>query len=177
VVTGLIFLLRSFGVAYNEVVVALLDRPGAVASLRRFALWMAGLTTLGLLVITATPLSSFWFVRVSALPPALATLAQRGLWVGFLLPALAVLQSWYQGAILHSRRTAGISEAVVIFLVVSVIILITGVLWGRAGGLYIGLAALLASTLAQTAWLWLRSRPAIQSAEEVFSHASGRSTG
>jgi hypothetical protein len=177
VVTGLIFLLRSFGVAYNEVVVALLDRPGAVASLRLFALWMAGLTTLGLLVITATPLSSFWFVRVSALPPALATLAQRGLWVGFLLPALAVLQSWYQGAILHSRRTAGISEAVVIFLVVSVIILITGVLWGRAGGLYIGLAALLASTLAQTAWLWLRSRPAIQSAEEVFSHASGRSTG
>lgn len=171
VVTGLIFLLRSFGVAYNEVVVALLDQPGAVASLRRFALWMAGLTTFTLLVITATPLSTFWFVRVSALPPALATLAQRGLWVGFLLPALSVLQSWFQGAILHSRRTAGLSEAVVVYLAVSVATLLAGVLWGRAGGLYIGLAALLASTLAQTAWLWLRSRPAIRAAEEVVSRA------
>jgi hypothetical protein len=142
-----------------------------VASLRRFALWMAGLTTLALLVITATPLSTFWFVQVSALPPALATLAQRGLWVGCLLPGLAVFQSWFQGAILHSRRTSGISEAVVVYLVVSVATLVAGVLLDKADGLYIGLAALLAGTLAQTAWLWLRSRPAIRTAEEVLTSA------
>ena len=132
---------------------------------------MAGLTTLALLVIAATPLSSFWFLRITALSPALATLAQRGLWIGLLLPALSVFQSWYQGAILHSRRTAGISEAVVVYLLVSVATLVAGVLWGEAGGLYIGLAALLTGMLAQTAWLWLRSRPAIRAAEATVNRA------
>jgi hypothetical protein len=169
VVTGLIFLLRSFGIAYNEVVVALLDRPNAAASLRRFAHWMAALTTLALFVIAATPLSTFWFVRVSALPPELASLAQRGLWIGLLLPALAVYQSWFQGAILHSRRTSPISEAVVVYLIVSVALLAAGVLSGNAVGLYVGLAALLAGTAAQTAWLWLRGQPALRAAEREFS--------
>ena len=36
VVTGLIFMLRSLGIAFNEVVVALLDEPGAAPALRRF---------------------------------------------------------------------------------------------------------------------------------------------
>ncbi len=171
VVTGLLFLLRSFGVAYNEVVVALLDRPGAAADLRRFAVWMAVMTSLALLVITATPLSTFWFLRVSALPPGLASMAQRGLWVGFLLPALSVLQSWFQGAILHSRRTAGISEAVVAYLVVSVTTLVAGVLWGEANGLYVGLAAMLAGSLAQTAWLYQRSRAAVRAARGAVSGA------
>ena len=37
VVSGLIFMLRSPGIAFNEVVVALLDRPRSSASLWRFA--------------------------------------------------------------------------------------------------------------------------------------------
>ena len=172
VVTGLIFLLRSFGVAYNEVVVALLDRPNAAAGLRRFAHWMAVLTTLALFVIAATPLSTFWFLRCTALPPDLASLAQRGLWIGLLLPALAVYQSWFQGAILHHRHTAPISEAVVVYLLVSVALVAAGVLSGNAVGLYVGLAALLAGAAAQTAWLWLRGRPALRAAEREFSATS-----
>lgn len=50
VVSGLAFMFRSMGFAYNEVVVALLDHPGSTALLRRFANLLAVITTLGLIL-------------------------------------------------------------------------------------------------------------------------------
>lgn len=163
VVSGLIFMLRSLGIAYNEVVVALLDEPRSSYSLRRFAALLAMLTTLLLLVVAATPLAIIWFGRVSALTPPLTALAHRGLWIALLIPGLNVLQSWYQGAIVHGRHTRGITEAVAIFLLTSSVILWAGVTWGQTAGLYIGLAAFAVSSLMQTAWLWYRSRPLMRS--------------
>lgn len=164
VVTGLIFMVRGLGIAFNEVVVALLDEPGARRALRRFTLLLVLSTTAILIVATATPLSRFWLQRVSALPADLADMARLGLWVALPLPALSALQSWYQGAILHSRRTRGITESVAIFLLTSAAILVAGVAWGRVTGLYVGLAALVSSTATQTAWLWWRARPALAGA-------------
>ena len=69
VVTGLIFMLRSLGIAFNEVVVALLDEPGAAPALRRFTGILAAGTTLALVAIAATPVAPWWFSRVSALSP------------------------------------------------------------------------------------------------------------
>ena len=176
VVSGLIFLLRSMGVAYNEVVVALLDEPQAAGNLRRFALGLAALSTVPLLLLVTTPLSGFWFGRIAALPPDLAALARSALWISILMPALSVMQSWYQGAILHGRRTRGITEAVVIYLLVSVIVLVAGVAWGRADGLLVALAAMFLSMLAQTVWLGLRSRPAIRTvmAERICKYCRFR---
>ena len=161
VVSGLVFMLRSFGIAYNEVVVALLDEFKAAKSLWNFALLMIISTTAAWLLIMATPLSEFWFQIVSALPASLATIAQISIWITLPMPALAVLQSWYQGAILHSRKTRGITEAVVIYLFFNVLTLILGVIWGRVIGLYIGLASFVLSTFIQTVWLWYRSKHAI----------------
>ena len=159
VVTGLIFMLRSPGTAYNEVVVALLDEPRSSHSLRRFAGWLEGLSTMALLLLAATPLAPFYFQTISALSPHLAEIARAGMWLALPLPALTVLQSWYQGAILHGRRTRAITEAVIIFLVASAVTLTAGVIWGQAIGLYIGLASLTISTFLQTIWLRIRSRP------------------
>jgi len=162
VVSGFIFLLRSLGYAYNEVVIALLDEPRAAHNLRRFMAFLATLTTGLLLVIAATPLARFWFGRVSALDPRLATLARSGLWIALPVPGLTALQSWYQGLIVHSRRTRGITEAVVVYLLASGAILWAGVTWGQMTGLYVGLAAVGTGRLAQTAWLWHRSHPAMR---------------
>lgn len=162
VVSSFVFLFRSVGVAYNEVVVALLDEPGSSTSLRRFTAWLALATSVGLLVIAATPLSSLWFGQVIGLRPELAELGRQGLWLAIPMPGLAVLQSWYQGAILHGRRTRGISEAVAIYLAAVALLLWAGVAWGRLPGLFIALAAMTLSMAAQTAWLWQRSRPVMQ---------------
>jgi hypothetical protein len=161
VVTGLVFMLRSFGIAYNEVVVALLDEFKAAKPLWHFAVYLILITTGAWLLIMATPLSNFWFQTVSALPVNLATLAQLGIWITLPMPALAVLQSWFQGAILHSQKTKGITEAVVIYLFFNILTLVLGVLWGRVIGLYVGLASFVLSTFIQTIWLWVRSKQAI----------------
>ncbi|MGC9356412.1 MAG: hypothetical protein ACP5GX_01010 [Anaerolineae bacterium] len=165
VLTGVIFILRSPGVAYNEVVVALMDKPGAVQTLRRFAVILVVMTTLAILIIGFTPISTFWFRDLSALPTHLASLGRSSLKVALLLPAIAVLQSWYQGIIVNSEQTRGITEAVVLYLVVVAGVLWGGVLWGQITGTYVGLAALVIAGLAQTVWLWRRSRPALRSIE------------
>jgi O-antigen/teichoic acid export membrane protein len=167
VVSGLIFMLRSLGVAYNEVVVALLDEPRSYQSLRRYALYLILLTTSILLIFAATPLSSVWFHSVSGLDLALTQIAIIGLWISLPMPALSVLQSWFQGIILHSRNTRIITEAVVIFLFTSIILLIMGVIWGEVLGLYIGLAVFVIANLTQTLWLWWRSAKSQKQIQEA----------
>jgi hypothetical protein len=159
VITGFVFMLRSLGIAYNEVVVALLERPEMTAALRRFATTLAWITSGLLLLVAATPLANLWFQGVSALRPDLAAIARGGLWLALPLPALSVLQSWYQGVLLNRRRTRGITESVGVYLLASAIILIAGVLWGRFTGLYVGIAGLTLSVAVQTAWLAWRAKP------------------
>jgi len=162
VVSGLIFMLRSFGFAYNEVVVALLDETGSSPVLRRFAAWLAGTTTLLHLLIVVTPLSLVWFRDVTALSPELVQLARVAFAIALPLPFLSALQSWHQGAILYGRRTRGIPESMVVYLGVLVAVLAAGVFYGRLTGLYVCLFALVLANLLQTAWLGWRSREVMQ---------------
>lgn len=160
VVTGLTFLLQSAGIAYNEVVIALLDKPGATRALRRFAAGLMIATSGGLFLIAATPLAGFWFGTITGLSPRLVELARNGLFFAILLPTLAVAQSWNQGVILQSKKTRSITEAVLIYLIVSIPILWTGMRIGRFSGIYVGLLSMAVGEGCRTLWLWLRSRSA-----------------
>jgi hypothetical protein len=88
------------------------------------------------------------------------------LWFGLLLPGLNSLQSWYQGALLNSGKTRGISEAVAIFLIGTGLILVGGVTWEKMIGLYVGLGAFSFGMLVQTIWLWVRGRPVLRALYE-----------
>ena len=158
VVSGFIFMLRSMGVAFNEVVVALVDEPLSVKPLRRFTTILSLATTGTILLIAATPLSRIWLQDISALSPSLAVLARNGLWLGFLLPGLNTMQSWFQGVLLNSGRTRGISEAVFVFLLATGAVLAFGVISGKTTGLYIGLLAFSTGMALQSVWLFVRSR-------------------
>jgi hypothetical protein len=173
VVTSLIFMFRSAGIAYNEVVVALLDEPGSLQSLRQFTRWMSAAVALLLLLMVATPLSSVYFSLLQGLNPELARLAVLSVWVALPVPSLNVYQSWYQGAILHSRRTQAITESVVIFLVSAVLVLAAGVIWGQVTGLYVGMVAFTVAMLTQTIWLWYRGRKALEAVAKRDSRIAG----
>lgn len=159
VMSGLVILLRNFGVAYNETVVALLDRDGARQKLSRFAVVMSTAVTALHLLIAVTPLSSLYFSGFSALPPDLAREAQLGFWLALPMPLLAVLQNWYQGAILYGRRTRGVPESVAIYLFTALVFLILGAAAGTWTGLYVAIIAVMMANVTQLGWLWLRSRP------------------
>jgi hypothetical protein len=162
VLVGPIYVLRSLGVAYNEVMVALLDEPKSYVVLQRFGFVISSLATVFLVLVASTPLSEFWFVRISALTPALTGLAQSALWYALPNPGLNVFTSFFQGVLLHSRKTRGITEAVVIFLFVAGLTLWIGVRTQIAEGVYVAWLAFSLGFFSQTVFLWYRSRPAQQ---------------
>lgn len=162
VIFGFLMLWQSPGIAYTEVVISLLGEPRAERALGRFTLALAVGTTLGLTIVTVTPLARLWFLHVAGLSPGLASLAEGALWLGLLVPALRVLHSWFQGAIMYSERTRGIMESVLLFLVVAVAILLAGVVWGRVTGIYVGMTAFVVSLLVQVGWLRHRARPTLR---------------
>src|SRR5690606_25324055 len=114
VVGGLLFMLRSLGFAFNEVVVALLERPGAFPQLVRFAALLATAVTVATALLAFTPLSRLWFGVVSGLEPELMRLATVGFAFALAWPALDVLRNLFQGIIVHGRRTRSITESMVV---------------------------------------------------------------
>jgi len=135
-----------------------IERPGAIFVLRRFGVLIAALSLGVFLLLAAPPLQNLWYGTIVGLSPPLLSLLTRYLWLIAPLPLLAVAQSYFQGAILSSRRTQAITEAVVIFLIAAGAVLVAGVVWGTLVGLPVGLAALTAGEGLRTLWMWLRSR-------------------
>jgi hypothetical protein len=166
-VASVTFLLRSLGISFNEVVVALLGRPGAVDALRRFTWILAGVVTLAMLIVAGTPLSRIWFDRLFALPPDLVELGRTALWIPLITPAAGVFQSFYQGMLVHSRRTRGVTESVAANLVVLITVQGLGVWLGRWPGLHVALAGILAGLTTQALWLRWRSAPVRRALEEA----------
>jgi hypothetical protein len=177
VISGLVFLFRSLGMSYNEVVVAMIDEPNSSGRLRKFTAWLAIISSVLLMLVATTSLSNLWFEKVTALSPGLVAMAQSAIWIAIPIPAFTVLQSWFQGVILNSRKTRAITEAVVFFLVINALTLTAGVLWGRMTGLHIALASLVISLSAQTMWLLYRSQPArmfVSQRDEVLKESQSR---
>ncbi|HET9232599.1 MAG TPA: hypothetical protein VFP10_00480 [Candidatus Eisenbacteria bacterium] len=155
---GLIFVLRSLALAYNEVVVALFDRPRSRDALNRFTWTLAGVLTLLLGATALTPLGNVWFRHISGLRPELVALGAVGLVIGLALPGLGVLQSWYQGILVAIRETRGVSEAVGVALIGVIVTILAGIILGTIPGLWVGMAAQLAGNVLQTLWLRARTR-------------------
>ena len=72
------------------------------------------------------------------------------------MPAANAFQSYYQGAIVHSHKTRGVTEAVAVMLLTNALVLAAGIAYGRLPGIDVGLVAFAAGAVAQ--WLWLRAR-------------------
>jgi progressive ankylosis protein len=169
VLNGLVFSLRSAGFALNEVVVALVERPGAVAALRKFTGILATIVSGLLVLLAATPLRFWWLAGVSGLPQDLVTLASRALWVALLMPALSVIQSYYQGALVHAHRTRAVTESVLIYIGFMMLVLAAGRAWLRIPGIYVALGAFVLANFFMVAWLRWRGRDVLR--ELTRAHA------
>src|SRR5690606_4848408 len=164
VLLSLLVILQSPGMAFTEVVISLLERPGAVPLLRKVTWVAVAALTVALIAVAGTPLAHAWFQYVSALPPALTELAVIGLWLGLAIPGLRLLTSWYQGAIIYGEHTRGILESVLVFLVTAALVLASGMAWGGMTGLYVGMIGMTAALATQAAWLAHRAKPVLRSA-------------
>jgi hypothetical protein len=129
VVTSLVFVFRSLGLAYQEVAITMLDRKaenrGAVL---KFACILGTIASVGLAVIVATPLAGLWFQSVSGLSEELYRFALIPSWILIPIPALSVLLSLQRALLMHARATRPITGATIaeisgIALILSILIL------------------------------------------------------
>lgn len=162
VVSGLVFMLRSAGFGFNEVVVSMLDRPHAVDALTRFGAILGATTSAILFVIAVTPLGGIWFGSVAALREDLVPLAGTALFFAIVLPGLSALISLYQGTIVHSRRTHGVIESMVLYLATLGSVLLVGMNIGRFPGIYVAITAMVCGNTAQLLWLRFRAGRAVR---------------
>ncbi len=162
-VHALVFLTRSVGMAFNEVVVTLVGLTGGALALRRFAWRLAAGTVGALAVVAATPLGALWFDLAQGLPPEVASLARLGALVSLVMPAAQVAQSWYQGLLVQRRTTRPVTEAVVLYFLLCALGLQLGIAAAARGlytapGLLWTVVTFSVASVAQTAWLWHRAR-------------------
>lgn len=157
VVSGLISVIRNFGVAYNEAVVALLERPGAFPVLRSFAR-IAALTTAALATLFVfSPLSTWWFGIVANIPPDLAKTARTALGIAILISAFSVYIHFFQGVIVFQEKTRPVAEATLAFLLTLAGVMILGVITAAFKGVYVAAAGYTLAHLIQGLWLMFRS--------------------
>jgi len=114
VINALTFIFRALGLAYQEVVIAILGRSASNrGAVMRFAASLGLATSLGLAIIVATPLSKLWFQTLSGLDADLYQFALLPACILIPLPALSVFLSLQRGVLMHSRNTRPITWATV----------------------------------------------------------------
>ena len=160
VLGSLAFIFRSVGFAYQEVVVALAQRPNARA-LRKFA-WMGGsLAALGLAALALTPLNSIWYGRISGLPADLVTLAPWPTLLMALTAFLAFTVSLNRGLLVVARQTGPISTAVILNVSTLILLMLLGLKWLHVPGIFIAAGALALAILVENLYLSARVRQSI----------------
>ncbi|MDW7755180.1 MAG: hypothetical protein SCH68_08455 [Brevefilum sp.] len=158
VVTGLLFMFRSPGVAFNEAVVALLEEPKSFTVLKKFAR-IGSLVSIGIAILfVVTPLSNLWFTYGANIQASNVPIARYTMILGLPLAFLPFYISFYQGIIVDREKTGPVAEAVAVFLATISILLIIGVITNIAKGVYVAAVAYSAAHLTQTLWLMIRSR-------------------
>jgi hypothetical protein len=158
VVTGVLFVFRSGGVAYNEAVVALFEEPNSFPALRRFARIVSAIISAIVITFVISPLSHFWFTSIANLTPDKVEIAQITIALGIPLGLFSMYISFYQGIMVNQERTGVVAEAVGMFLVGLLAILVMGIITEAYKGVYVASAAFTIAHLTQVVWLMWRSR-------------------
>ncbi len=115
VVSALVFIFRAVGLAFQEVVIALIgEEHEGYHCLRRFALLLAAIVVGVLGVIVWTPLARVWFETVSGLTPDLAAFAVPAARILAPIAGLTALLSFQRAVLVARGATDGITWATVI---------------------------------------------------------------
>ena len=115
VVSSLVFVFRSLGLAYQEVVIALIgEAHEGFRALRRFALALIVFVIAALSLIVWTPLSEVWFVTISGLSRELAGFALAPARIFAPIAGLTALLSFQRAVLVVRGTTKAITCATII---------------------------------------------------------------
>ncbi|MGB0387044.1 MAG: hypothetical protein ACPGWR_19690 [Ardenticatenaceae bacterium] len=165
VMMGLLFIGRSMALACQEVVVALLKDAQSYAMLRTFV-WRLAISTSAFFVLLAlTPGVTFWYRYISGLTPELAQLAILPTIIMAIIPGINAFISWYRGVLVHNQHTTPISIAVALNMGTLLILMSIFPYVANVAGAVLAAAALTASLVVESLFLWWQSRLSVAKTE------------
>ncbi len=154
VVFSLVLVFRAFGLAFQEVGIALIgDRFEGYRALRTFALALGIAVAATLTVIAWTPLATVWFELVSGLTPQLTRLAVAATRILSLIPGLTVLLSFQRAMAVNLKTTSPVTWATAIEVVGAVSVLTVGVMLLHGVGAVVAAVALVVGRVGANLYL------------------------
>ena len=115
VISSFVFLFRSAGLAYQEVVVALLgESQESYFALKKFSSLLMISTTFLFGLVAFTPLREVWYQTISGLSDNLSSLAVTATQLLLFIPALTVFLSLQRGMMVSTHQTPKITWATLI---------------------------------------------------------------
>lgn len=152
VIGSFLFLFRSLGLSYQEVVIALIgESVQKLASIKRFALLLGSMLFLSFLVISFTPLIHIWYHTISGLTTELTAFAIPATTILFLMPFLEVWLSLQRGLQVNGRKTQPIIIATAIELIgIIVALYICITIFDMVGAIAASLALVIGRILTNT---------------------------
>ncbi len=154
VLQALLLVFMSFGLSFQEVTIALLgDHLENYQKLRRFALGLLFFTVTLFVLFAFSSLSLLWFQRVSGLTPELADFVQKPLQILAPLPALWMILTFQRSVLVKARRTAFITWATGLDILLMVIVLILSIHYWSVIGVVGAAIALVVGRLGSIAFL------------------------
>jgi len=124
VIGSLVFIFRSLGLAYQEVVIALIgDEQEGYVPLRTFGTLLSLGVAVGLSLIAWTPLAGVWFRDVSGLTDELAAFSLTPIRILAIIPGLTALLSFQRAVMVIRTTTNRITWATIIEVVGTVVVM------------------------------------------------------
>lgn len=111
VINSLVFIFKSFGLSYQEALIALINKTKNYTALRNFERYLAFSVVAGLALISLTPLADVWFLKVSGLSEELTSFSKVPLMIYTIFPALTVMISFQRGLLVCTKNTKPITFA------------------------------------------------------------------
>ena len=146
VINALMFIFRAIALSFQEVILAILGKPGGEAHLtllRRFVTGLGILSYVAYFAIAFTPwMFEFWFYQLMGLPSDLGEFLWVPLLLVSLIPGLAIIYSWQRSILIHQGLTKPISGASALELAVVAAILGIGILTTNYSGAVLAMVAL-----------------------------------
>jgi hypothetical protein len=149
---GLVMLLCSGVMAFQEMVVALAGTDATERKVERFV-GATGLVFSGVMAVMAfTPILGVYLAEVVRLPPDLRSLTAAGVRWLLPLPLLLAGRNLLRGILIHRRHTAWVQHAMTAYLVALAGALALGV-WARTTGVILAAAATVVAQMVEVGTL------------------------
>lgn len=152
VANSVVLFTRSFGLATQEVVIALTAGPATLGPVRRFSLNVSLGAVLVLALIAFTPLADLYLTHVTSVTSELAGFVVPGLKLALLIPGLTALQSWLRALLMKGEATASIYQAMGLNLAITAVMVALGVAL-ELPGIQMAAVALTVAMLVELAFL------------------------